>query len=175
MTDRSIVIIGSGNAALCAGIAALEAGAQATILEKAGLEESGGNSRYTAGAMRFAYSSREEIVALLDDQSDERLERTEFGTYPRHKFTADMALFNGDRPLSDLQQWFIDDSYSTMAWLTKHNIRFAPIYSRQSFEKDGKTVFWGGLTLEAQVEGVGLVDAELAEFRRLGLPQPGLF
>lgn len=49
----------------------------------------------------------------------------------------------------------------------QHNIRFDPIYSRQSFEKDGKAVFWGGLSLESRGEGVGLVDAELKEFRRL--------
>ena len=54
MSKRNIFIIGCGNAALCAGIAALEAGANVTILEKATVEESGGNSRYTAGAMRFA-------------------------------------------------------------------------------------------------------------------------
>lgn len=168
MNKRNVFIIGGGNAALCAGMAALEAGADATILEKAGVEESGGNSRYTSGAMRFAYSSREEIIALLRDRSDERLEQTEFGTYTKDRFAADMRLFNGDRPLSDLQHRLIDDSYSTMAWLTEHNIRFDPIYSRQSFEKNGKIVFWGGLTLESQGEGVGLVDAELAEYRRLG-------
>ncbi len=52
---KRVVIAGSGNAALCAGIAALEEGADALILEKAGADEAGGNSRYTAGAMRFAY------------------------------------------------------------------------------------------------------------------------
>ena len=65
MNKQNVFIIGCGNAALCAGIAALEAGADAMILEKACVEESGGNSRYSAGAMRFAYSSREEIFALL--------------------------------------------------------------------------------------------------------------
>jgi len=52
---KTVVIAGSGNAALCAGIAAFEEGADALILEKAGADEAGGNSRYTAGAMRFAY------------------------------------------------------------------------------------------------------------------------
>jgi tricarballylate dehydrogenase len=168
MKRRKIVIIGSGNAALCAGIAALEEAAQVTIFEKAPIEEAGGNSRYTAGAMRFAYGSRKQILALLSDRSHKRLLRTDFGTYPRAKFAADMRLFNGDHPLCELQNLLVDDSYSTMAWLKKHNISFDPIYSRQSFEKDGKTVFWGGLTLESRGEGVGLVDAELEEFRRLG-------
>ena len=39
---------------------------------------------------------------------------------------------------------------------------------RQSFEKDGNIIFWGGLTLAAENEGVGLFDMELAAFERLG-------
>ena len=168
MTRQHIVVVGSGNAALCAGIAALEAGADVTILEKATLSESGGNSRYTAGAMRFAYASREEILALLRDPSEARLADTEFGSYPKDKFATDMLHFNEGRPLNDLQRRLIDDSYATMLWLTKHNIRFDPIYSRQTFQKNGKYVFWGGLTLESKGEGVGLVDAQIKEFERLG-------
>lgn len=55
---KRVVIASSGNAALCAGISALEQGADVLILEKAGVDEAGGNSLYTAGAMRFAYRSR---------------------------------------------------------------------------------------------------------------------
>jgi tricarballylate dehydrogenase len=169
MTDRHVVVVvGSGNAALCAGISALESGARVTMLEKADESEAGGNSRYTAGAMRFAYSSRDEILPLLRDPNDERLARTDFGAYPKAQFAADMLVFNDGQPLSDLQRFLIDDSYETLVWLTGHNIRFDPIYSRQTFEKDGRLVFWGGLTLETMGEGVGLVDAELREFERLG-------
>jgi len=168
MNNKRVVIIGGGNAALCAGIAALEAGAEATILEKANADEAGGNSRYTAGAMRFAYSSRDEILPLLRDPSDARLDRTDFGAYTKEQFARDMLYFNEGRPLNELQRRLIDDSHATMLWLTRHNVRFDPIYSRQTFEKDGKDVFWGGLTLEAKGEGVGLVDAELREFERLG-------
>ena len=46
---KKVVIAGSGNAALCAGIAALEQGAELLLLEKADADEAGGNSRYTAG------------------------------------------------------------------------------------------------------------------------------
>ena len=46
---KKVVIAGSGNAALCAGIAALEQGAEVLLLEKADADEADGNSRYTAG------------------------------------------------------------------------------------------------------------------------------
>ena len=45
---------------------------------------------------------------------------------------------------------------------------FEPIYERQSYEKDGRHVFWGGLTLAAADEGVGLVETELETVRNLG-------
>ena len=50
---KKIIIVGSGNAALTAGIAALEKGAGVLILEKGDKELAGGNTKYTAGAMRF--------------------------------------------------------------------------------------------------------------------------
>ena len=168
MTQRHIAVIGSGSAALCAGIAALEAGARVTVFEKAPAEEAGGNSRYTAGAMRFAYEGREDILSLLAGCDDERLAETDFGTYPRDRFAEDMLRFNGGDALNELQRTLIDESYGTVEWLKGHNVLFDPIYSRQAFRKDGRFVFWGGLTLEARGEGVGLVDAELAEYVRLG-------
>lgn len=168
MSRPRVVVVGSGNAALCAGIAALENGASVTLLEKADPSEAGGNSRYTAGAMRFAYESRDEILPLLRDPTDARLDRTDFGRYPRERFEADLLAFNEGRSLNARQRRLVDESYATLAWLTRHNVRFDPIYSRQSFERDGRYVFWGGLTLEAMGEGVGLVDSELAELERLG-------
>lgn len=163
-----VIVVGSGNAALCAGIAALEKGAEVLMIEKASIEEMGGNSRYTAGAMRFVYNNNEELLPLLLNPEDPKIAKTEFGSYPKEKFQSDLLGFNDGRPLSLHQQILIDKSYDTMAWLGDHNIKFEPIYSRQMFEKDGKYIFWGGLTLEAQGEGVGLVEAELLEFKRLG-------
>jgi tricarballylate dehydrogenase len=168
MTNSSLLIIGSGNAALCAGIAALEKGLRVTMLEKADEAEWGGNSRYTAGAMRFAYDSLADLEPLLLHPDDERIARTDFGSYPTTKFLADLQHFNEGEPPNELQQFLVSESLSVVQWLASHNVRFAPIYSRQTFVKDGKYIFWGGLTLEAEGEGNGLVQAERAEFERLG-------
>ena len=163
-----VIIAGSGNAALCAGIAALEKGAEVVMLEKADHALAGGNTKYTAGAMRFAYNSGDELLPLLRDTKDPRLPNTDFGSYNRERFASDLLGFNGGHPLSPEQQVLLDESYSTIKWLASHSVTFEPIYSRQSFEKDGRHVFWGGLTLAAAGEGVGLFEQELAAFQRLG-------
>ena len=163
-----VLIIGSGNAALCAGIAALEGGAKVLIIEKADEAEWGGNSRYTAGAMRFAYDSNEDLLPLLKNPTDEKLAITDFGSYPKGKFLADLAHFNEGAPIAELQQFLVDESLAAVQWLGRHNVKFDPIYSRQSFVKDGRYVFWGGLSLEAEGEGNGLVQEELKEYLRLG-------
>ena len=54
---KQVIVVGSGNAAMSAGIAALEKGANVLMLEKASEDLAGGNTKYTAGAMRFAYDS----------------------------------------------------------------------------------------------------------------------
>ena len=166
--SKSIIVVGSGNAAMCAGIAALESGAQVLMLEKADEALAGGNTKYTAGAMRFAYDNGDDLAPLLQNPDDPRLAVTDFGGYSRAKFTEDLLGFNDGRPLSPEQEVLINHSLETMQWLGKHGVQFEPIYSRQSFEKDGRHVFWGGLTLAAQNEGVGLFDMELAAFERLG-------
>ena len=166
--SNKVVVVGSGNAALCAGISALENGAEVLVLEKADCDLAGGNTKYTAGAMRFAYDSGADLVPLLRNPDDPRLQNTDFGSYTIEKFGQDLLGFNSGRPLSDEQKDLIGKSGSTMRWLASHDIKFEPIYSRQSFEKDGKHVFWGGLTLSAINEGVGLFDMELAALERLG-------
>lgn len=168
MNKRKVIIVGNGNAALCAGIAALEKGAEVLMVEKANEAEAGGNSRYTAGAMRFVYTSNEDLLPLLMNPEGERIPDTDFGSYSKEKFQQDLLGFNGGRPLSLHQKILIDNSYDTLQWMGKHNIKFEPIYSRQTFKKDGKYIFWGGLTLEAKGEGEGLVEAEMQEFLRLG-------
>jgi len=166
--SKSIIVVGTGNAAMCAAIAALERGADVLMLEKADEALAGGNTKYTAGAMRFVYNGADDLMPLLRDPNDPRLPVTDFGTYTAEKFGADLLGFNDGRPLSPEQETLIGQSTKTLHWLADHDVKFEPIYARQSFEKDGRHVFWGGLTLAALNEGVGLFDMELAAVKRLG-------
>ena len=165
---KKVVVVGSGNAALSAGIAALEKGADVVIYEKADKKMAGGNTKYTAGAMRFAYDNGEELMPLLKNPNDARLRNTDFGSYTKEHFSSDLLGFNDGRALSDEQNKLVSKSFETIKWLSTHNIKFEPIFSRQSFLKDGKHIFWGGLTLASENEGVGLFEQELSAFNALG-------
>ena len=56
-----VIVVGKGNAALCAALAAHDKGARVGVLEAAHPEESGGNSRFAGGVMRFAFHSVDEL------------------------------------------------------------------------------------------------------------------
>jgi len=43
-----VIVVGAGNAALCAALSSAEQGAKVLVLEKATLEDRGGNSTFTA-------------------------------------------------------------------------------------------------------------------------------
>lgn len=156
-----VLVIGGGNAGLCASLAAAESGAQVAVVERAGEAERGGNTAFTAGAMRVVHQGVTELQELLDLTPDEA-ENTDFGTYSREQFLDDMARVTEYRCDPDLTEILVDRSLSTLHWMRGHGVRFLPSFGRQAFTVDGKRRFWGGLAVEASGGGVGLVDALLA-------------
>jgi len=79
--DWDVIIVGAGNAAFCAAFAAREKGASVLMLERAPEAENGGNSRFTAGAIRFAYDGVEHIRALCPDLPEDQIAITDCGTH----------------------------------------------------------------------------------------------
>jgi tricarballylate dehydrogenase len=70
--NPDVIVIGCGNAALCAALAAREGGASVLVLEKAPEHERGGNSFFTAGGFRFAHQGLADLRRdILTDLSDE--------------------------------------------------------------------------------------------------------
>ena len=85
------IVIGGGNAAFCAALSAEENGADVIVLERAPEDEAGGNSRFTAGAIRCVYDGIDDLRALMPDLTDEEVEKTDFGTYTEEQFFDDMG------------------------------------------------------------------------------------
>src|SRR5579871_1127288 len=67
-----VLVVGAGNAAACAALAARETGASVAMLEAAPEEERGGNSTYTAGAMRLVFHGVDDLAQLYDLTEDEK-------------------------------------------------------------------------------------------------------
>ncbi|MDB5420808.1 MAG: putative dehydrogenase, partial [Brevundimonas sp.] len=67
--DCDVLVIGAGNAALCAALSAAEGGARVVVLERAPRDNRGGNSAYTGGAFRMAYDGVEDIRRAVPDLS----------------------------------------------------------------------------------------------------------
>jgi tricarballylate dehydrogenase len=152
-----VIVVGAGNAAFCAALAAREQGASVLVLEAAPEDESGGNSRFTAGSMRVVYNGVDDIRALVPDLTDEEVRTTDFGTYTQDQFFDDMARVTQDRADPDLVELLVTRSFETLKWMTTKGIRLIPIYGRQAFKIDGTFKFWGGLTVEAVGGGPGLI------------------
>ncbi|MFZ0853957.1 MAG: FAD-dependent tricarballylate dehydrogenase TcuA [Hyphomicrobiaceae bacterium] len=157
--SSDVVIVGAGNAALCAALAAAESGAAVLVLERAPAAEAGGNSRFTAGAFRCVYDGVDDLKALMPDLTAEEIANTDFGTYTEAQFFDDMGRVTEYRTDPELCELLVTRSKSTMQWMRGKGVRFAPIYGRQAFKVDGKFKFWGGLTVESWGGGPGLVDA----------------
>jgi tricarballylate dehydrogenase len=158
MADYDVIVVGGGNAAFCAALAAHEAGARVVMLEAAPIEEAGGNSRFTAGSMRIVYNGVDDIRMLIPDLTHQELATSDFGTYTQDQFFDDMARVTQYRANPDLVELLVTRSFAAANWMREKGVRFVPIYGRQAFKIDGKFKFWGGLTVESVGGGPGLVQ-----------------
>jgi tricarballylate dehydrogenase len=154
-----VVIVGGGNAALCAALAAEENGAKVSVVERAPEDERGGNTRFTAGSIRFAYAGVDDLQSLMPDLSESEIAMTDFGTYTEDQYFDDMFRVTQYRCDPDLVECLVRQSKDTMLWMRDKGVRFIPIYGRQAFKIDGKFKFWGGLTVESVGGGPGLVES----------------
>lgn len=166
---KQVVIVGAGNAALCAAISAAENGADVTVLERAPRSARGGNSAFTGGCFRTVYEGAGDIARLVPDLGEEERERSDFGAYDAETFYLDLCRLSGYRADPALIELLVSESLPTLLWMQGQGVRFLPAFGRQSFKVDGRNVFWGGLTIETAGGGMGLVDALFRRAETMGI------
>ena len=113
MADYDVIVVGGGNAAFCAALAAQEHGAKVVMLEAAPLDEAGGNSRFTAGSMRIVYNGIDDIRTLIPDLTEQEIATSDFGTYTQDQFFDDMARVTQYRANPDLVELLVTRSFAT--------------------------------------------------------------
>ncbi len=166
--NPDVIVVGAGNAASCAALAARESGANVIMLEAAPIEECGGNSRYTAGLVRYAFDTVEQLAEIIPMTDDEKA-NVDFGNYTEDQFFDDMGRITNYRTDPDLCELLVTKSYESMVWMRKKGVKFQASYGRQAFKVDGKFKFWGGAPSECWGGGPGLIDNEHKACERDGI------
>ena len=168
MHEHDVIVIGKGNAALCAALSAREQGASVAMLEAASEEESGGNSRFAGGVMRFTFDSVEDLKKITDI-TDQEIAESDFGTNTREEFLDKIYQLTSYRTDPDLSEYLVNESLGTMVWLRSKGVRFVPNWGRQSAVVDGKRRFFGNMPIEVSGGGAGLVQFLDAAAKKAGI------
>jgi tricarballylate dehydrogenase len=173
MTGREawdVIVVGGGNAALCAALAAREAGASVLLLEKAPEAERGGNSLFTAGGFRLAHRGLEDLRRdVLVDLTEGEARAVEVPPYTEETFFDDLARVTENLTNPDLADTLVRQSRPTVAWMRTQGVRWILIFGRQSYKVGDRHQFWGGLSVEAVGGGPGLVQALYERAEKVGV------
>jgi len=164
-----VVVVGGGNAAMCAALSARERGARVLVLEKAPEAWRGGNGFFTAGGFRFAFKSFEELREIVADLSDEEAASMEVDPYTEDDFYDDLMRVTEELADPDLAMLLVRESQPTVRWMRERGVRWIPMFGRQAYKVGGRFRFWGGLVLEAVGGGPGLIDMEYASAAEHGV------
>lgn len=140
-----IVVIGGGNAALCAAMTAAEEGARVLILETAPKPYRGGNSRHTRN---FRCMHAGPLGPLVEDYSEE-------------EYFADLMKVTGGKTDEHLARLAIRRSEECLPWMEAHGVRFQPSLSGTLSLARTNAFFMGG--------GKSLVNAYYRTAETLGV------
>ena len=140
-----VLIIGGGNAALCAALMAAEAGATVTLLEAAPREWRGGNSGHTRN-LRCMHDAPQDV--LVD-------------AYPEEEFWQDLLKVTGGLTNEKLARLAIRASSTCRDWMRSHGVHFQPPLSGALHVARTNAFFMGG--------GKALVNAYYRSAEKLGV------
>jgi succinate dehydrogenase/fumarate reductase flavoprotein subunit len=112
-----VVIVGGGNAALCAALSAREHGESVLVLERAPQEQRGGNSAYTGGGFRMVHEGVETVRSVVPDLSQGEIENTDFGSHSAEQYLDDLGRDTQWHCDPDLAETLVRNSTETVQWL----------------------------------------------------------
>jgi tricarballylate dehydrogenase len=164
-----VVVLGGGNAALCAALSAAEQGAKVALIERAPEAKRGGNSKFTGGGFRMVHHGAQDIRRVVPDLSDADIARTDFGEYSAEEYLDDLGRITQYYIDPDLAETLVTNSTDTVHWLMGRGVKFLPNYGRQAYNHEGKFKFFGGIVIYANGGGAGLVESEYKAAAKNGI------
>lgn len=167
--QANVVVVGAGNAAMSAALAAAEAGAQVTVLESAAENERGGNSYFTGGLYRFPHYGLEDLCGLLPELADGDIDDLILAPFTEDDFIDEMGRLTEYRSDPDLLAVLVNTARETISWLHEQGLRFGWSRGRHAHKVGNKFQFWGGAPLEVIGGGAGLIEALFKTADRSGI------
>ena len=140
-----VLVIGGGNAALCAALMAREAGASVRVLEAAPREWRGGNSMHTRN-LRCMHDAPQDVLVEA---------------YPEEEFWQDLLKVTGGQTDEALARLVIRHSATCRPWMRRHGVRFQPSLSGALHTARTNAFFMGG--------GKALMNAYYRSAENLGV------
>ncbi|KAJ3789198.1 FAD/NAD(P)-binding domain-containing protein [Lentinula aff. detonsa] len=164
------IVVGSGNAGSCAALSAKENGCQKVLLvDKCSPDWVGGNGYFTAGAFRIVHNGLEDLLPIVQNVTPEQAKRIDLDPYSREDFIEDIMRLSGRRSDPTLAASLVDNSRDTVDWLAGYQVPFILSFHRQAYEVGGRQKFWGGLVLNVEDGGKGLIAAEHKALKEAGV------
>ena len=167
--DYDVIVVGAGNAAMCAAISARERGATVLVLERASRENRGGNSAFSGGGLRMVHHGLDDMQAFAPELTDRQIAGTDFGEYTAAQYLDDLARITEYRIDPDLAEVVVQRSTDTVKWMYRQGVRFAPNYEMNAYEQLGRYIFPPGLVISIVEGGHGLVTAEFEAAEKQGV------
>lgn len=171
-----VVVVGGGNAGFSAATTAAQNGAHVLVVEKAPEVENGGNTFYTAGAYRYAFSGLDDLTSILYDVetgnkgiSKDLLARIDMDAYSRDDFYRDLMRVTKGRSDKRLADKLVDESRAAIQWIADNGGKFVLSFNRQAYEIKDRFVFWGGMVTMFRGGGKELVKWHVETARRNGV------
>lgn len=140
-----VLVIGGGNAALCAALMARESGATVQLLEAAPKAWRGGNSQHTRN-LRCMHDAPQDV--LVD-------------AYPEEEYWQDLLKVTGGLTDEKLARLVIRASSTCRDWMRRHGVHFQPPLSGALHVARTNAFFMGG--------GKALINAYYRSAQRLGI------
>ena len=140
-----VIVVGGGNAALCAALMAREGGASVLLLESAPKEWRGGNSMHTRN-LRCMHDAPQDVLTEA---------------YPEEEFWQDLKKVTAGKTDEALARLVIRESSRCRDWMRRHGVRFQPSLSGTLHLSRTNAFFMGG--------GKALVNAYYRSAAALGV------
>jgi tricarballylate dehydrogenase len=140
-----VLVLGGGNAALCAALTARRAGASVLMVESAPVHFRGGNSRHTRN-----------LRCMHDAPADVLTE-----TYPEEEYWQDLLKVTGGLTNEKLARMVIRATADCRGWMMQHGVRFQPALGGTLHISRTNAFFLGG--------GKALVNAYYRAAEALGV------